>query len=547
MPRSEAKRAKLRTKRWVQVSFSMAIFAQTAYAAEVTLEISPPEPSWFLPPEIAPGPCNVGGYRIEACPKQLMPEGIADVGEQSMIIEIQPLLALGEYAAVLARIGVNYGIELELLEAGDIDGFRRTRIPTAGDETLRPMPGAQGRNSPSMGLYTDRTIVPLASGRGQVPGAPPGNMGGPPPDTISATVLYVIGHSYLSLQRFLPAELAFRLVLDALPNHVRAHESLAMLYLRTERYADARVHFEQLAELGRNTAHVQAARGYLEQKTRRYHSAADAFQRALALEPDSRTAKRGLLHALSETREHAKAKALAEQLLRDEPGDPSLWLYRAQAALLAGEPAVALASLETALRLGDDSIENRGTCAALHLESGNIARAVELMRGLPARSLEFALVDQALGWLANANEWDRFRELSASVDRAALGSADLSRLAAHRASLALHDGNRRAASTALQEALALDPANADALLALGQLYRAERDYGRADLLLRRASAYGSVRESASLARAAVAIDQESFDGALAILRNAVTLSPRQGDLRRNVDVLEDIVLLRTQR
>ena len=534
-------------KRWLQLACSIAAVAHSAYAAEVTLEIAPPEPSWLLPPEIAPGPCNVGGYRIEACPEQLMPEGIADVGEQSLIIEIEPLLARGEYEAVLARIGANYGPELVLLEAGDIDGFRRTRIPTSGGGTLRPLPGAQGRGSPSMGLYTDRSIVPLAAGRGDTPGAPPGNLGGPPPDTISATLLYVIGHSYFTLQRYLPAETAFRLALDALPNHVRVHESLAMLYLVTERYADARAHFEQLAELGRNTAHVHAARGYLEQKTRRYHDAANAFQKALALEPASRTAKRGLLHAFSETHEHAKAKALAEQLLRDEPDDPDLWLHRARAALMADEPAVALASLEAALRLGDDSLENRRTCAALHIESGNIGRAVELLRGPAARGLEFPLVDRALRWLASANEWDRFRGLSTSVDRAALDSADSSRLATHRANLALHDGNRRAASTALQEALALDPANADALLALGQIYGAERDYGRAELLLRRASAFGSVRESASIARVAVALDQESFDNALAILRDAVTLSPTQGDLRRNVDVLEDIVLLRTQR
>ena len=104
-------------KRWLPLSCLLAAVVQTGHAAEVTLEISPPEPSWFLPPEIAPGPCAFGGYRIEACPKQLMPEGIADVGEQSLVIDIEPLLVLGDYAAVLARIAQNYGPELALLEA----------------------------------------------------------------------------------------------------------------------------------------------------------------------------------------------------------------------------------------------------------------------------------------------------------------------------------------------------------------------------------------------------------------------------------------------
>ena len=173
----------------------------------------------------------------------------------------------------------------------------------------------------------------------------------------------------------------------------------------------------------------------------------------------------------------------------------------------------------------------------MHLESGNIARAVELLQGSSARGLEFSLVDQALGWLANQNEWDDFRDLLASVDRAALGGVEQSRLLTRRASLALRDNNRRAASAALQEALALDPSNADALMALGQIYRAERDYGRADLLFQRASAYGAVRENALIARAEVAIDQEEFRRryrALAQRRHRST--PRAADLRRNIDV-----------
>jgi tetratricopeptide (TPR) repeat protein len=545
---------KLRTKSSAHVWFGIAMLAQAAYAAEIELEIAPPPPEeadWLLPPELSPGPCGLlGGWRLEACPRQLMPEGIAEVGEQSLIVEIEPLLAAGNYEAALRRIGMNYGLELRLLEAGDIDGFRGTRTPTSGSGTPRPPPGARGRDVPAMNFTMERSNVPLAGGVGDTPGRPPRDRSavGLPPDTITASILYVIGHCYFALQRYLPAETAFRLVFDALPNHVRAHESLAMLYLRTERYADARVHLQRLAELGRNTAHVHSARGYLEQQARRYSAAADAFQRALVLAPDDRSAQRGLLHALTETREHPKARALVGELLRNEPDDLDLWRYRAQIALLADDRATALASLETALRLGDDSIENRQACVTLHMESGNIARAVQLLRGPAARGLDFALVDEALVWLAHESEWDAFRELVATVDRAALGGAEQSRLLTRRASLALRDGNRRAASTALQDALELDPANADALLALGQLYLAERDYGRADLLFRRASVYGAAREAALVGQAEVAIAREDFDGAAAHLSSVVNGRPgAHADLRRNIDVLEDLALLRTQR
>jgi tetratricopeptide (TPR) repeat protein len=533
----------IRSALWISI-----VLAQAAHAAEIELETPPPEPKWLLYPELSPGPCALlGGYRLEACPKQLMPEGIANIGEQSLIIELEPLLAAGDYEAALRRIGLNYGPELLLLEAGDIDGFRATRKPTSGEGTLRPGRGGRGRDTPTMNFTMDRSIVPTADGNGDTPGRPEPRSRERLPDFVSASILYVIGHCYFSLQRDLPAETAFKLVLDALPNHVRAHESLAMLYLRSERYADAREHLATLAELGRNTAHVQSARGYLEQQTHRYSAAADAFQKALVLAPDDKGAQRGLLLALTETREHAKAKALVEQLLRKEPGDRDLWLYRAQITLQADDRTSALASLETALRLGDDSLGNRRACFELNMQSGNVARAVELLRGLSARELPFPLVDQALGWLANENQWDRFRELLASVDRASLDGVERSRVLTRRAALAMRDGNRRAAGTALQEALALDPSNPDALVALAQVHRAERDYQRAELLLRRASAYGATREAALVARAEVAIDQDDFDGALTLLRQIVAAAPGRQDVRRSVEVLEDLLLLRTQR
>lgn len=539
-------------KSWAPIGISLLLLAQAVHAAEVALTILPPTPEWLLYPSLAPGPCNASGLRIEACPTQLHPEGIVTVGEQALMFELEPLLAAHDYEAVLARVAMNYGPELALLEAGNLDGFLATRMPTDGRAVTPPAapPPRTFREAQPRARQTD-------IGGGGATRAPrmesnaTGNvvidqLARRDPDLISASMLYVIGHSYFALGKYLPAETAFHLALRAVPNHVRAHESLGMLYLRTERYADAHVHLARAVELGRNTAHVYGALGYLDQKTRRYSAAATAFEKALVLEPDNRTAQRGLLHALTETREHGKARALVEELLRGEPDDPDLWVYRGHITLAAGDRPAALASLESALRLGGDSLANRRACVELHMESGSIARAVELMRG-SAAELPFALVDRALVWLANEGKWDGFRALLAAVDRTALRGVEQSRLLTRRASLALNDGNRRAAGAALEEALELDPSNADALMSLGRVFRAAADLGRADLLFRRATSYAAERENASVARAELAIEQGNFDAALTILRNVVTINPARADLRRNIDVLEDVALLRTER
>ena len=557
-------RAGSRTKRWARLLASVALLVQVAHAADVQLEITPPEPEWVLPPLI----CRNSSITFLVCidtqatnreasafsiPQQVQPEGIPTPEEEQILLDVLPFVDSGNYAAVVDRLRASYGVELALLEDGDTDEFLRMRTPADGARRLTPPPNAQRARAVVRSRERPIDDPQAAAGTRSVRSSPNSGVPGKTPvaapavpRTMSASMLYLIGHSYFSLQQYVPAEAAFEVALRGMPNHVRAHESLGILYLRTEQYADAREHLARAVELGRSTVNVYTALGYLDQKTRHYWGAASAFQQVLVLEPANRTAQRGLLNALTQTHEHAKASALVEQLLRAEPNDPDLWLYRAEIALSAGNRAAALASLETALRLGDGSAANRRTLAALQMESGNVGRAVDLLRGRSTRGLEFPLVDHALGWLADAGEWDRFAELAASVDRTGLGGPEQSRLLARRAALALHGGNAKAAGAALEEALTLDPSNADALLALGQIYRQGRDYGRAELLLRRASVYPGVRHEALLASAGLAIDQQDFDGALTLLRGSAA-DPARPDLQRNVDLLEQLVLLRTQR
>jgi tetratricopeptide (TPR) repeat protein len=234
-------------------------------------------------------------------------------------------------------------------------------------------------------------------------------------------------------------------------------------------------------------------------------------------------------------------------MLQAEPNDEDLWLYRAHMALNAEQRAAALTSLETALRLGDDSVANKQVAAALHMERGSLARAVELLKSAAAEDLDFQFIDQALAWLGYEDEWDYFRELLAAADerRPSLDAADRSRLLMHRSTMQLHDGDRRAAIASLQEALELDASNADALMTLGQAYRDERDYNRAEVAFQRATAFDLHRENALISLAQLAIDQQNFERALELLRDVVTRNPARTDLQRNVDVLENLVLAET--
>ncbi|HET8696888.1 MAG TPA: tetratricopeptide repeat protein [Gammaproteobacteria bacterium] len=470
---------------------AIAVLGSTAhrgYAAEHALAIELPAIEIAVP---------------RVSPPYFQKEGLPYDTEKTLVTELLTRIGAEDYEGALTAARKKHGAELGLLETGDPGGV------------------VGGRAGPG------RLPIPIAAGG----------------DEISATVLYLIGVAYMELERYVPAEAALKAALVPLPDYLRVHEALGLMYLRMKRYPDSRVELTRAAELGLNTAGLHATLGYLNSATRNYWGAASAYQQALTMDPGNRNVQTSLLHALNETNQYASALALVEQMLEEDPNDPALWLYRAHLSLSADEREAALTSLETAIRLGDDSVANKQVCATLHMERGSVARAVELLKSVPADALDFQFMDQALAWLASENQWDYLRDLldAAGARRSTLTAAQRSHLLIRRSALERHDGDRAAAKAALQEAVDLDATNAEALMALGEAYRDERDYTRAETVLQRASAFEGYRDNALVALAQLAIDRQDFARALTLLRDVVSRNPARTDLARNADTLENLV------
>lgn len=468
---------------------AIAVLAPAAHAAELAVEL--PDVEVEIP---------------RASPPHFQKEGLPYLTENILVTDLLTLIGNEDFEGALALAKQTHGAELALLENGDPVGLLKARIG----------PG--------------RLPIPVQAG-----------------NEISATVLYLVGYVYLSLERYAPAEAALKAALGPLPDYLRVHESLGILYVHTERYDEARTHLVRAAELGLNSATLHSTLGYLNVQQKNWWGAVGAFQQALAMQADNRDFQTGLLQALNETRQYEAGLSLVEQMLQLEPDDPDLWLYRAHMSLNADERLAALTSLETAIRLGDDSVANKQVVATLHLELGSVGRAVDLLKSAVAEDLEFDFIDQAFVWLSYEEEWDYFRELLSSTDqrRLSLTEEQRSRLLTHRAGLQMHDGNRRVAMASLQEAVELDASNAEALMSLGQAYQEDRDYTRAELMFERASAFDLQRENALVSLAQLAIDQQNFERALVLLRDVVRANPARTDLQRNVDVLENLVLAQT--
>jgi tetratricopeptide (TPR) repeat protein len=249
------------------------------------------------------------------------------------------------------------------------------------------------------------------------------------------------------------AERLYRAVLTAAPGHAEAHAALGLLAFRGRRPDLARQYLAKACALDPALPTRTARRAEELAQARRWPEAAEAWRRAVALQPRSAEALIGLAEALAQLG-HEDAAAAAEDALASGPGDLRM-LLRAAAVLTeagrldrAGEfaeraQAVAPAHPGPALRLGH-----------VRRDQGRIAEAAALFRH--ALSLDPA---SAEAWL-HLSEIERFRPGAGEIDR----------------------------MEALLERLGEDgPATAPLLFALGKAYDDIGDYDRAFARLDRAN------------------------------------------------------------
>ncbi|MBN1832195.1 MAG: hypothetical protein JW896_08800, partial [Deltaproteobacteria bacterium] len=213
-------------KRIVQFCLFLLLCCHSINAADMDLQIQLPDMKMMLPP---------------VSPPQLQKEGMPLVAENETVNRYFEYIGKGAYEEALAFLMETEASALELMESGDPDGQLRQRAVVGG-------------------------IMPTTR-KGQ----------------ISAYLLYLIGHTYFSLEKHQAAETAFLAALTPMPDFIRVHESLGLLYLRMERYKEAQRHLSHAAGLGLHTAQLFGALGYLNYQTENFWGAANAFQEALML------------------------------------------------------------------------------------------------------------------------------------------------------------------------------------------------------------------------------------------------------------------------
>ncbi len=355
------------------------------------------------------------------------------------------------------------------------------------------------------------------------------------------------GQVLLSMKRYGPAAEALLSALEDMPDLALAHRSLSLVYLAQKQYAQARTHLQRTIELGVADAQVYGQLAYVNLQLGRAASAVAGYQYALFLDDANGQWQQGLLYSLIQSQAFDQAQGLLDEMLQADFSNADLWLQRGQIALRQGRPQQAIASLETAIKLGDQQVDNLVTAVQLHIQSGSSRRAVALIsqyqQQILANDAAIPVLEQVASWLASQQEWANLQSLLTALDRqGSTQSRQVSgRFNVHRAQLALAQGNTELALNKLGLALEFNPTDGEALLQLANLLQQQQFSERALLYYVRAEALDEFRERAQLGRAQLEIDRHNYAQALSILRLVVQANPQRSELLANIKSLEQLV------
>jgi len=327
------------------------------------------------------------------------------------------------------------------------------------------------------------------------------------------------------------AAAAFREAVAKHPRFRRAWGNLALASARSGDFPGAIEGFSRVVALGGADATTYALLGIAHSQQRDYLAAESAFRMATLLDPASTEWRMGLAECLFKQERFDDAVALCASLLRAEPERAELWLLQANAYARMDRPRDAAENLEILHGLGKGTVETFNLLGDIYVNE----RLFELARDGYARAFELApeagaaRAVRAAGDLAARGALDESRTLIEQVEALAaesLGDEQRMQLLRLRARIAVASGAEGEQVGILEEIVALDPLDGEALLLLGRHYGRSGEPERAVLYYDRAAGLPEHEAEAARGKAQVFVRMGLYADALPLLRKAQTLDPR---------------------
>jgi tetratricopeptide (TPR) repeat protein len=370
----------------------------------------------------------------------------------------------------------------------------------------------------------------------------------------SAQLDFTLGGIQFQQDQFGPALASYQRAVAKFPSFRRAWRNIGLIQVRNGDYEAGISAFTKMIELGGGDAYSYGLLGFAHAAREDYQPAEAAYRLALLLQPENTEWRLGLTRCVFKQEKFEDAVALLDALIERYPDNAEFWMLQARTFIGMDQPLRAAENLEAVDRLGkatQDSLYTLGDiyvgAELLDLAASAYLRALELETGPSLeRALRSASVLAAHGGVPQARQLAT--HLRAVGGEGADGAAaaiemeetDRRALLKLDARLSMAEGAGTAETARiLEEIVALDPLDGEALILLGQHHFRQNEPDRAIFYYERAESIEAFEVNAKIHHAQVLVTMGRYADAIPLLRRAQELRPRE-EIARYLEQVERI-------
>ncbi|MGQ9607206.1 MAG: tetratricopeptide repeat protein [Thermogutta sp.] len=279
------------------------------------------------------------------------------------------------------------------------------------------------------------------------------------------------------------------LLIDQEGDALETCQAYVLGYFANLRFDDARRLLDTWRQDHPQDAQVHYLQGYLSQAIAHFPEAVEAYQKAIAIQPDRDELRCRLAEVLMELGKYDEAAEVLEIARRSGEAEHEVALLWAECAYRQGRVAEARRELESLLSRGGDGFAVRSLLGEICLAEGDFSEALpHLQRAAAERPFDVTVrnaLAQALRGLGRGDEARPHAEYVAQAEpalrrleqriRAAVEQPGDSKIRCEIAAILMQYGDPNDASRWLRSALQLNPQEPTAHALLAAYYRAAGD------------------------------------------------------------------------
>lgn len=349
---------------------------------------------------------------------------------------------------------------------------------------------------------------------------------------VSAVFDFTLANIYFQQDELDEAVPYYETAVEKHPKFRRAWKNLALIHVRKGRFDEALPALTRVLEFGGADSVTYGLLGYSYSSVENYLAAESAYRMAILLDPDTMDWKMGLAKSFFKQERYPEALALTGKLLEEEPDRSDLWLLQANAYVGMNQPLDAAEIYEIVDQLGASTFESLNLLGDIYtneelysLAANTYLKAIEREpKGKADQALRAAKI------LAARGAFDETRRILERIDElyaAEIGEEKRKDMLKLEARLAVAEGAAEEEVRVLEEIVALDPLDGEALMLLGQHSYRQGDIDQAVFYYERAANIEGFEAEAKVRHAQMLVSQGQYNEALPLLRRAQQIAYRE--------------------